>query len=97
MRTQIFNRSEGSNTHGSPTFRRPPFGKELAIIEESNKEGGTTSLHINQEENTTIGFEENKSTVADNGSDAEPTFKSAFKNVASAHHILGLHKPDELT
>ncbi len=79
-------------------FRSAPFGKELAIIEESNKEGGTTSsLHINQEENTAIGYEENKSMVADKDSDAEPTFKSAFKNVASAHHILGLQKPDELT
>jgi len=41
-------------------------------------------------------LEENKSINDDKGNEIAIMPKSAFKNVASAHHIIGLQNPDDL-
>jgi len=73
----------------SPMSRRVPLGQVLDIIEESNKEGGipvnedTQSLPKRHEDS-------NKLMTAEKGSEADQTPKtSTFKNVASAHNIIG--------
>ncbi len=69
--------------------RRVPLGQVLDIIEESNKEGG---IPVNEDTPSSTKRHEdiNKSITAEKGSEADQTPKSStFKNVASAHNIIG--------